>query len=370
LAVTTIAIPQADPGRSYRALAVEIDEALARVLRGGRYVLGEEVEAFEREFAAWIGARFAVGVGSGTDALAIALRAAGIGAGDDVVTVSHTATATVCAIEMTGAVPVLVDVDPSTMTMAPREIEAAIGPRTRAIVPVHLYGQPAAMDAILQIAASHGLHVVEDACQAHGTEILGRKVGTIGVAGAFSFYPTKNLGAFGDGGAITTDDEALAEAARQFRHYGWDASRSAHIAGVCSRLDELQAAVLRVKLRGLEDAVMRRRAIAARYSEALAATRIGLPAETPGGGHSFHLYVVRTDDRPALAEALARRGVGTAIHYPLACHQQPAYRERARGGSLSVTEHLAGQVLSLPSYPELEDAEVARVIAAVREALA
>ena len=366
----TITIPQADPGRSYRAHAREIDAALARVLRGGRYVLGEEVESFEREFAGWIGARFAVGVGSGTDALAIALRAAGIGPGDEVITVSHTAIATVAAIEIAGAVPVLIDVDASTMTMAPSEIEAVIGPRTRAILPVHLYGQPAAIEAIGEIAVAHGLVVIEDACQAHGSEILGRKVGTIGLAGAFSFYPTKTLGAFGDGGAITTDDEALAVAARRLRQYGWGASRSAEVAGVCSRLDELQAAVLRVKLGGLADAVKRRRAIAARYADGFVGTEIALPEPTPGDVHSYHLYVVRRDERDALAEALARRGVGTAVHYALACHQQPAYRGRLRSGSLAVTERLARQVLSLPSYPELADSEVARVIEAVREALA
>jgi len=366
--VTTIAIPQADPGRSYRAHAAEIDEAVSRVLRRGRYVLGEEVEAFEHEFAAWNGARFAVGVASGTDALAIALRAAGIGAGDEVVTVSHTAVATIAAIEMAGAAPVLVDVDETTMTLAPGEIEAAIGPRTRAIVPVHLYGRPAAMGAIRDIAAKRGLVIVEDACQAHGAEILDRKAGTIGVAGAFSFYPTKNLGAFGDGGAIVTSEDALADAARRLRQYGWDEHRRAHAAGVNSRLDELQAAVLRVKLPYLHDEVNRRRTIAARYSQALADADIAIPSDAAGGLHVFHLYVVRCEERTRLAEELARRGVGTAIHYPLAGHQHPAYAGRVRHGSLAATERVVARVLSLPLYPELDDSEVERVIEAVREA--
>jgi dTDP-4-amino-4,6-dideoxygalactose transaminase len=365
--LTTIAIAQADPGRSYRVHAAAIDAAVSRVLRRGRYVLGEEVESFEREFAAWVGARFAVGVGSGTDALAIALRAAGIGEGDEVVTVSHTATATIAAIEMAGALPVLVDVDRSTMTMAPGEIGVVSGPRTRAVVPVHLYGQPAAMEAIRDIAAQRGLVVVEDACQAHGAEVLGRKVGTIGVAGAFSFYPTKNLGAFGDGGAITTNDEAVADAARRLRQYGWDGHRSAQVAGVNSRLDELQAAVLRVKLRHLSEAMERRRAIAARYSRAWAGIGIALPEERPGCVHAFHLYVVRTGQRASLAQALARRGIGTAVHYGLAAHQQPAYAERLRHGSLAATERAVPQVLSLPLYPELEDVEVEHVVAAVGE---
>ena len=363
--MTTIAIPQADPARSYRAHAGEIDAALTRVLRRGRYVLGEEVESFEREFAAWIGTRFAVGVGSGTDALAIALRAAGVGEGDEVVTASHTATATIAAIEMAGAVPVLVDVDWMTMTIGAGEIEAVIGPRTRAVVPVHLYGQPAAMGALCDMARSRRLVIVEDACQSHGGETLGRKVGAIGVAGAFSFYPTKNLGAFGDGGAITTDDESLAAAARRLRQYGWDAERSARVAGVNSRLDELQAAALRVKLPHLSDALTRRRAIARRYSQALQGLGIVLPEEAAGTRHAFHLYVVRTEERARLADDLARRGVGTAIHYAVAAHQHPAYAARLRHGSLAMTDRVVAQVLSLPLYPELDDAEVERVIEAV-----
>ena len=361
----TPAITQADPGRSYRAHAAEIDEAIARVLRSGRFILDEEVELFERELAAWVGTRFAVAVGSGTDAIAIALRAAGIGAGDEVVTVSHTAVATVAAIEMAGAEPVLVDVDPSTMTIDPNCIIPVIGPRTRAIVPVHLYGHPAAMDEIGDIARRRGLRIVEDAAQAHGAALRDRRAGTFGDAGAFSFYPTKNLGAFGDGGAITTDDADLAAACRRLRQYGWDAERTSQARGVNSRLDEIQAAILRVKLRHLSADVQRRRAVAARYCAALRGCGLVLPEEAPGALHAFHLYVVRTLDRARLRAALERRGVGTAVHYSVPVHRQPAYAGRLRCAPLATTERVAREILSLPLYPELSDGEVDEVTAAV-----
>jgi dTDP-4-amino-4,6-dideoxygalactose transaminase len=357
-------IPQADPGRSYRAHAAEIDAAIARVFERGRFVLGEEVEAFERELAAWLGVRFAVGVGCGTDAIAIALRAVGVGAGDEVVTVSHTAVATVAAIEMAGATPVLVDVDPTTMTLDPRAIESVLSARTRAIVPVHLYGHPAAMGEIREVARRHHLRVIEDAAQAHGAALGGRKAGALGDAAAFSFYPTKNLGAFGDGGAVTTDDPGVAAACQRLRQYGWQLERSSEVPGVNSRLDEIQAAILRAKLAHLDAAVERRQALAARYAEALRSRGLRLPEEAPGVRHAFHLYVVRTPERARLAAQLTARGVGTAVHYPVPVHRQPAYAARLRRGPLPVTDRVAAEVLSLPLYPELSDSEATAVISA------
>jgi dTDP-4-amino-4,6-dideoxygalactose transaminase len=355
-------IAQADPGRSYRAHATEIEEAIRRVLERGRFVLGDEVDAFEREFAAWVGARHAVAVGSGTDAIAIALRAAGVAAGDEVVTASHTAVATVAAIEMVGAAPVLVDVDSATMTIDPSAIEPCLGPRTRAILPIHLYGHPAAMDTIREIARQRGLRIIEDAAQAHGAELHGRRAGALGDAAAFSFYPTKNLGAFGDGGAITTDDADLASSCRRLRQYGWDAQRNSHAPGVNSRLDEIQASILRVKLRTLGAEIERRRQIAGRYSAALHGGPLLLPAEARGARHAFHLYVVRAPDRTRLAADLERSGIGTAVHYPIPVHRQPGYAGRLRCGPLGTTERVARDVLSLPVYPELSDSEVDTII--------
>jgi dTDP-4-amino-4,6-dideoxygalactose transaminase len=358
------AIPQADPGRSYRTHAAEIDAAIARVLGRGQFVLGEEVEAFERGLAARLGVRFAVGVGCGTDAIAIALRAVGVGAGDEVVTVSHTAVATVAAIEMAGAAPVLVDVDPTTMTLDPRAIESVLSTRTRAIVPVHLYGHPAAMDEIREVARRYDLRVIEDAAQAHGAALGGRNAGALGDAAAFSFYPTKNLGAFGDGGAVTTDDPAIAAASTRLRQYGWGFDRSSEVPGVNSRLDEVQAAILRTKLAYLDAAIERRRSLASRYSESLRGRGLRLPEEAVGARHAFHLYVVRTPERERLIAQLAARGVGTAVHYPVPVHRQPAYAARLRRGPLPVTDRVAGEVLSLPLYPELSDSEATAVISA------
>jgi len=355
-------IPQADPRRSYIAHRGEIDRAIALVLGNGRYVLGEEVAAFEEEFAAWLGARFAVGVASGTDAVRLALAACGIGAGDEVITVSHTAIATVAAIELLGATPVLVDVDEQTLTIDPARIEEAIGPRSRAIVTVHLYGHPAAMDGILAVAVRHGLTVVEDCAQAHGSKWHGRRVGTIGAAAAFSFYPTKNLGALGDGGMVVTNDPDVAARVRRLREYGWNEQRSSVEPGMNSRLDEIQAAVLRVKLGHLDRENDLRRGIAARYAEGLASAALELPSEASQARHVYHLYVVRTSRRDALAGHLRSRGIGTAIHYPLPVHLQPAYGSRLRTGPLPVTERAGREVLSLPMFAELTSPEVEAVI--------
>lgn len=353
------------PGRA--EIRVEIEEAIARVLDSGRLILGAEVEAFEQEFADFIGARTAVGVGSGTDAIKIALRALGVGFGDEVITVAHTAVATVGAICETGAVPRLVDIEDDTLLMAADQLEGAISPRTRAIVPVHLYGRPVPLGPIFAVAERHGLAVVEDCAQAHGARIDRRHVGTFGAVGCFSCYPTKNLGAYGDGGLCATNDPALADRIRRIRFHGFDAARVAQVEGVCSRLDEIQAAILRVKLRRLNRDLAARRAIAGYYASGLAGTCVRRPDTDPCTEHAWHLYVVRTPRRRALAEALADAGIGYGIHYPVPVHLMPAYARLGYGsGALPVTERAAKEVLSLPMYPQLTERDVGAVCEVVR----
>jgi dTDP-4-amino-4,6-dideoxygalactose transaminase len=357
----------ANPGAQYQAHKEEIDAAVARVLAKGWYILGEETRAFENEFAAYIGVREAVGVGSGTDALQLALAACEIGAGDEVITVSHTAVATVAAIEMAGATPVLVDIEPDFFTIDPAKIEAAITPRTKAIIPVHIYGQPANLDPILDLAARHKLRVIEDCAQAHGAEYRDIRTGAHGDIACFSFYPTKNLGAIGDGGMVATNDVALAERARLLREYGWAERYVSHISGRNSRLDELQAAILRVKLRSLDADNQKRAQIAQKYSEGLSHCGLTLPAVRPQATHVFHLYVVRTPERHELQAFLNSRGVNTLIHYPVPIHLQPAYVHLTRGrDGLSETESAAREILSLPMYPELTAEEVEQVIDSIR----
>ena len=353
-------IPQADPRANYLAHKDEIDRAIATVLDRGRYILGPEVEAFEREFAAYLGVAHVIGVGNGTDALRLALEGAGVRAGDTVVTVSHTAVATVAAIELAGAIPFLVDIDPSTFTMNCDRLEDVL--RTRrvsAIVPVHLYGHPADMPAIVELARRYATTVIEDCAQSHGAPIGNRRTGSFGAAAAFSFYPTKNLGALGDGGAIATNDRGIAERGRLLREYGWKARYVSEVPGMNTRLDELQAAILRVKLRYLDTENARRREIAAAYSAGLR-----LPIEN--AGHVYHQYVIRSRDRDALRARLAANGIATLVHYPVPVHLQPAY-VRLEHGALPATELAAGEVLSLPMYPELEDVDVARVIEVCHE---
>jgi dTDP-4-amino-4,6-dideoxygalactose transaminase len=352
----------ANPRASYLAHQQEIDEAIRRVMSGGWYILGKETAAFEAEFANFAGISHAIGVGNGTDALELALKSCGVTAGDEVITVSHTAVATVAAIELSGAVPVFVDIDPNTYTMELSQIEAVLSPRTKAIVPVHLYGQPVAMPALMQLAGKHGLRVIEDCAQSLGAAISGRKTGAWGDLAAFSFYPTKNLGAIGDGGMVVTNDPALAEKVRLLREYGWKQRYVSEIPGRNSRLDEVQAAILRVKLRSLETANERRRSVAQHYNESLSNTCLRLPLPTPDTLHAYHLYVVAHKDRDSLQEFLRNRGIGTGIHYPVPVHQQPAYRGRlALRIALPRTEKAARQVLSLPLYPELTDQEAAAV---------
>ncbi len=359
-----------NPKAQYLAHRAEIDAAIQRVLFGDRYILGDEVRALEAEFAAYIGVAYAVGVANGTDALHLALRACSIGPGDEVITVSHTAVASVAAIEMTGATPVLVDIEPRTCTLDPARIAGALTPRTKAIVPVHLYGQACELEPMLALAKTRNLYVVEDCAQAHGAIYRGRRVGSWGHAASFSFYPTKNLGAIGDGGAVVTNDAAIAGKVRLLREYGWAERYISQIAGYNSRLDELQAAILRVKLRQLDEDNRARIRIADLYDAQLANFGLVLPhrARTESGSHVFHLYVIRLKRRDALQAHLAKRGIVAVIHYPVPIHAQQAYSGRiATPGGMAQTDATAHEVLSLPIYPELANAEIAQVVAAIRE---
>lgn len=349
-----------NPREQYAAHAEEIEAAIQKVLRNGRYILGPEVESFEREFADFCGVKHAVGVGSGTEALHIALAAMGVGDGDEVITTAHTAVATAVAIRACGARPVFVDTEPDTFTIDPDLVRRAVTSRTKVIVPVHLYGQPANLAPIVDL----GIPVLEDCAQAHGARDRGIRVGATGIVGAFSFYPTKNLGAIGDGGAIVTNDDAIAPRLRLLREYGWAERYVSSSDGWNSRLDELQAAILRVKLRYLEADNARRRTIAARYDDALRGSSVRIPAVREGVEHVYHLYVVTSDKRDALQQHLRDRGIGALVHYPVPVHRQPAY---ATNDSLPNTERAAMTVLSLPMYPELKDDEQQQVIDAVRE---
>ncbi|MEK0081917.1 DegT/DnrJ/EryC1/StrS family aminotransferase [Benzoatithermus flavus] len=364
-------VPQADPRISYLAHKEAIDAAVARVLASGWYVLGEEVAAFEREFAAFVAAGHGIGVGSGTDAIALILRGLGIGPGDRVATVSHTAVASVAAIEMVGAAPVLIDIEPQAYTMDPGDLAAALAAdaekRIKAVMPVHLYGQPAAMDAIGRLCREHGCFLIEDASQAHGAALDGTPVGGFGIAAAWSLYPTKNLGAIGDAGIVTTSDPALAERLRALRQYGWRRRYVSDEAGVNSRLDELQAAILRVKLARLAAGNARRQAIAARYDAALAGGPFAPPSRRAGAVHVFHQYVIRCPNRDAVQARLHEAGIGTNVHYPVPVHRQPAYAGRVALGPAACreSERAAREVLSLPMFPELDDRQVERVCAAL-----
>jgi dTDP-4-amino-4,6-dideoxygalactose transaminase len=334
-------------------------------------VLGAEVARFEQAWAAHTGTAHCVGVASGLDALHLTLVAMGVGEGDEVLVPSNTYIATWLAVSRAGARPVPVEPDPATSNIDPDRLVAAITPRTRAILPVHLYGLPAEMDAIRAVAAHHGLRVLEDAAQAHGATLAGVPVGSLGHAAAWSFYPSKNLGAFGDGGAVTTDDAALAERLRSLRNYGSRAKYVHGERGLNSRLDELQAAILRVRLPRLEATNARRRAIAAAYDAALADSAARPLARLPERVNAFHLYVVRVPDRDAFQRALAQAGVQTLVHYPRPLHGHPPYAELGRRGvPLTVSERLADEIVSLPLFPELTDAEVERVATAAASAAA
>jgi dTDP-4-amino-4,6-dideoxygalactose transaminase len=350
-----IHIPFLDLGAAYRELKPEIDAAVARVLASGWYVLGDEVEAFESEFAAYVEAAHCIGVGNGLDALELALRAMGVGEGDEVIVPSHTFIATWLAVSRCGAVPVPVEPLEATCNIDPSRIEAAITGRTKVIVPVHLYGQPADLDPILAVARRHRLRVLEDAAQAHGARYKGRRIGAHGDAAAWSFYPGKNLGALGDGGAVTTNDREIADRLRLLRNYGSRQKYVHEARGLNSRLDAIQAAVLRVKLSHLDKWNARRQAIAAAYCEALRNSDVSLPVAAAGCSPVWHLFVVRHPERNVLAGRLATAGMETLVHYPTPPHLQQAYRAATLGGArYRIAERLANEVLSLPIGPHLD----------------
>lgn len=359
-------VPYVDLAAGYRSLKDEIDNAVARVLAGGACVLGENSIAFEQEFAGWLGVSEVAATGSGTDAIYLTLKALDIGPGDEVITVSHTAVNTALAISKAGATPVLVDIKPEDFCMDAAGLETALTGRTRAIIPVHLYGHPADMDPIMEFADAHGLPVIEDCAQAHGSVYAGKTVGTIGVAGCFSFYPTKNLGACGDGGAVATGDHELAAKIRSLANCGQGEQRYHNIyKGDVSRLDEIQAAILRVKLKALDGWTESRRRAAAFYNDALAgAPGVTLPAELDRARHVYHLYVVRSGRRDELHKHLAGQGVRTLVHYPVPVHLQPAYSEDMKI-TLPVTEKIVGEILSLPIFPEITEEQLSFVANAV-----
>jgi dTDP-4-amino-4,6-dideoxygalactose transaminase len=355
-------IPFSDLSLQYLSIKEEIDSAIERVLASGWFIIGQEVRAFEEEFAAYVGAGYGIGVGSGTDALHLALLACDVGPDDEVVTVSHTAVATIAAIELTGARPVFVDIDPVGYTMDASQLEDRITPATKVIVPVHLYGQSADMNPILATARRHGLKVVEDAAQAHGAEYQGQKAGSVADLGVFSFYPTKNLGAYGDGGMVVTDDSTLAQRISLLRQYGWAERYVSSIRGLNSRLDELQAAILRVKLRCLDEWNAARRDHAALYDRLLHDTGVVTPVEMEHGKHCYHLYVIRHQSRDELQAYLKEKGIGALVHYPVPVHLQEAYHDLGLNeGALPVTERCSQQVLSLPVAPELRKEQIETV---------
>ena len=359
-------IPLVDLRAQYQPLKNEIMAGMEQALEGMHLFLGDNVQAFEREFAQFCGVKHGIGVSDGTAALHIILRAMGIGAGDEVITVSHTFIATVEAIVLAGARPVFVDIDPNTYLMDVGQIEAKITPRTKAILPVHLYGQTADMDPIMEIASRHGLKVIEDACQAHGAEYKGRRAGSLGDAAAFSFYFSKNLGAYGEGGFITTNDDELAHKVRMIRDHGSERRYYHDLIGWNARLDELQAVVLRAKLPHLEAWNEARRVHAARYNELLSTHSIVTPVEHPDNRHVYHLYVIRAPGRDDLQARLKESGVFTGIHYPVPVHLQKAMASLGYGlGDFPVTERIVGEILSLPMYAELTDEQVVSVVNAI-----
>ncbi len=366
-------IPVLDLARQTQALRGELDAAIDAVLRSGHFILGPSVEAFEREFAQYCGARHAIGVASGTDALELALRALDIGDGDEVITTPFTFVATAEAISYVGATPVFADVEPESYNLDPESVERAISPKTKAIIVVHLYGRPARLDAFERIARERGIHLIEDCAQSAGSRYHGRRVGTFGIAGCFSFFPSKNLGAFGDGGMVVTDDERVAGRVRRLRVHGSAKKYCHEEIGRNSRLDELQAAILRVKLRHLDAWVEARRAVAGHYTEGLRelarAGVLTLPGEPSECYSSYHLYTIASSVREQLQESLRQRDIATAVHYPIPLHRQPAYAFLGyRSGQCPHAERAATEVLSLPCFPELAPQEIDVVLGAVRQA--
>jgi dTDP-4-amino-4,6-dideoxygalactose transaminase len=369
--MANIKVPYLDLKAQYQSVRPEIDAAIARVLDSCQFVLGPEVAGFEQEFATYCGAAECIALNSGTSALHLALLAAGVGPGDEVITVPFTFVASVSAVTYAGARPVLVDIDPRTFTMDPAAIEAAITPRTKAILPVHLYGQTADMDPIMEIARRHGLIVIEDAAQAHGAKYKGHPTGSIGDMACFSFYPGKNLGAYGEGGAVTTSNAEYARTIRMLRDWGQDRKYHHVLKGFNYRMEGFQGAILRVKLRHLERWTEARRAVVNLYNQHLADSGVETPTEMPWARHVYHVYTLRADDRDGLQASLQADGIQTGIHYPVPAHLQPAYADLGYGrGAFPQAETAAKQVLSLPLYPELSSQAVAEVAGAVKRAVA
>lgn len=359
-------IPAIDLKKQYESIHLEVDAAISKVLQAGSFILGEEVASFEMEFAEYLGVAHAVGVGSGTDALQLALLACNIGPSDEVIAPSHTAVATISAIEATGAKPVFVDIDLQRYAINPQKIEYALTSHTRAIIPVHIYGCPADLEPILGLARLKNLYVIEDCAQAHGALYKGKKVGSWGDMAAFSFYPTKNLGAFGDGGAVVTNNNTLAEKVRLLRQYGWKERYLSSIKGMNSRLDEIQAAILRVKLKYLDQWNKRRKVLADIYQNTLSNTDMILPFSPPDCEHVFHQFAVRHPQRDNLQAFLKKHYIHTLIHYPIPVHLQPAYKNLGySSGDLPNTELACKEILSLPLYPELTEENIKTVAAAI-----
>jgi len=364
----TMTVPLVDLKQQYLKIKPEILDAVAKVFESTQFVLGQEVTAFEEEFAHYCGARYGIAVNTGTSALHLALLAAGVGPGDEVITVPFTFVATTAAIVYCGARPVFIDIDPMTYTMDPGLIEAAITPRTKAILPVHLYGHPADMRPIQEIARRHGLAVIEDAAQAHGADYFGARVGSLGDLACFSFYPGKNLGAYGEGGMVTTNNPEFARTIRMLRDWGAETKYDHVLKGFNYRMEGVQGAILRVKLRYLEQWTEARRAVAREYAAKLAECALPLPTEAPGRRHVFHIYGVRSRQRRDLIEALRQRGIQTGIHYPTPVHLLPAYADlNYRLGDFPVSEEIASQEVSLPMFPELTSAQIATVTESVLE---
>lgn len=363
-------IPLIDLTIQHRNLRNDINSAIQGVLDRADFILGQDVAKFEEEFAAYCGAKYAVGVDNGLSALELSLRAFGIGTGDEVLVPAHTFTATAAAVTFSGAKPIFVDVDPFTWTVDVTRLEEAVTPRTRAVIPVHLYGLPADMDPIRAIAKKHNLTVIEDACQGHGATYKGTRTGNLGDAAAFSFYPTKNLGACGDAGMITTNDEKVAEAARAMRNCGQRVKNVHELSPFNHRMDSMQAAILRVKLPYLDQWLESRRRLAGLYNQLLADTSIVTPVEPQGYRHIYHLYVIRTQGRDGVQAHLKECGIGTAIHYPISVYLQPFYAQNGQQqGPYPVAEKICDEILSLPMYPELTEEQVEIVSSEIKEAV-
>ncbi|HYE36987.1 DegT/DnrJ/EryC1/StrS family aminotransferase [Methylocaldum sp.] len=362
-------IPMVDLKAQYLQLKDEIDQSLSQVLDSCAFVLGPNVRAFEEETAAYLGVKHAIGVASGTDALHLALLAAGIGEGDEVITTPFTFIATAEAIRYVGAKPVFVDIDPKTFNIAPEAIEAAITEKTAAVMPVHLFGQPVDMQRIAAICEKHGLKMVEDCAQSFGASIGGRQTGSFGVSAGFSFFPSKNLGCYGDGGLVTTNADDIADKVKVLRNHGSEVRYYHDVIGYNSRLDELQAAILRVKLKRIDDFNRNRRRVAHLYSELMADLPMTTPHEDGIGVHVYHQYTLLTDRRDAVMQALQKAGVACAVYYPVPLHRQNVFAEACAGLNLPVTESVAERCLSLPIYPELQEADIRRIVSVIRTAL-